>query len=139
MTALWAASATGHAATVEELLVAEADVHGKIRGSMDYNSLNYLLVRFTLNFSTATVAGYGPDGIARQLRMPSCLRDCRQNGLCRALFRDLIWLCSETVLHLASREGHTAIVKLLVGARADVHCLDSKGYGSCLRRLSEAS
>ncbi len=68
--------------------MAEADVHGKIRKAIQFSDfIECCLGRFDF----CTVAGYGPDGIARQLRMPSCLRDCRQNGWCRALFRDLIW------------------------------------------------
>jgi hypothetical protein len=52
----------------------------------------------------------------------------------------LLWLCSDTVLHLASRNGHTATAKALVAAGADVNCQNSAGYasGRGLRRLSAA-
>ncbi len=137
-TALHAASAQGHTATVKELLEAGADVHGKIREEYIFTSQGGYVARRCFGFA---VAGYSRDSIARQLRMLSCLSDCGRKGLCCSSIArsDLklwcrLWLCSETVLHLASRKGHTATAKALVGAGADVRCKNSEGYGRGLRR-----
>jgi hypothetical protein len=83
-TALQAATAKGHTATVKKLLEAGADVHGKIEtieidpaGWMQSSNHFQIGKRFV-----AAAVGYGRDGIARQLRMPSRLRDCAQKVLC---------------------------------------------------------
>ncbi len=39
------------------------------------------------------------------------------------------WLRRWTALHLALRNGHTEMAEALVAAGADVHCIDSDGYG----------
>jgi hypothetical protein len=82
-TALHAASAEGHTATVKELLAAGADVHGKIETAdiASWMLHGHSITAAVQRFDTAAV-GYGRDCIARQLRMPSCLGDCGQKGLC---------------------------------------------------------
>ncbi len=72
-TALHVASSKGHTETAMALVNAGADVHCKTNDG--YGSA--LRKRFV-----AAAVGYGRDCIARQLRKPSCLRDCGQKGLC---------------------------------------------------------
>jgi hypothetical protein len=120
-TALHAASAEGHTATVKELLAAGADVHGMIY--LTNNAFGTKHSIFTPGFGERFVAaavGYGRDCIARQLRMPSCLSDCAQKGLC----------CSSIV---AVQRDSTA-PSIVEGPHGD---REGAGRGGCGRALPE--
>jgi hypothetical protein len=116
---------------VKELLAAGADVHGKI----GENTARSLGVAWSVRFVAAAV-GYGRVASHASCVCLVALETARR----RACVAAPLWLCSDTVLHLASWNGHTATAKALVAAGADVNCQNSAGYasGRGLRRLSAA-
>lgn len=62
----------------------------------------------------------------------------KTNSLCMLLALSYIGYCNAvnvkssehetTPLHYACRNGHTGCVKLLIGAKADVDCVDDSGW-----------
>jgi hypothetical protein len=86
------------------------------------------LVKAGADVHCKTNDGYGPRGCnLLSFVCQSAERTVRPLGL--ELQAWLLWLCSQTAMHWASKQGHMETMTALIKAGADVHCKDKDGYG----------